>query len=53
MQSCCFAYLNLLFSTVVVDAVVVVKLIKLTNITSLSRSRFMDVTERCVTSKNG
>ena len=51
MQSCCFAYLNLLFSAVVVDAVVVVKLIKLTNITSLPRSRFMDVTERCVTSK--
>ena len=51
MQSCCFAYLNLLFAAVVVDAVVVVKLIKLTNITSLPRSRFLDVTERYVTSK--
>ena len=44
-----FAYLNLLFFAVV-DAVVV-ELIKLTNITSLPRSRFLDVTERCVTSK--
>ena len=51
MQSSCFAYLNLLFFAVVVNAVVVVKLIKLTNITSLPRSRFLDVTERCVTSK--
>ena len=51
MQSSCFAYLNLLFSAFVVNAVVVVKLIKLTNITSLPRSRFLDVTERCVTSK--
>ena len=52
MQSCCFAYLNLLFFAVVVDAViVVVELIKLTNIPSLPRSRFLDVTERCVTSK--
>ena len=51
MQSCCFAYLNLLFFAFVVNAVVVVKLIKLTNITSLPRSRFLDVTERCVTSK--
>ena len=46
-----FSYLNLLFFAVVVDAAVVVELIKLTNITSLPRSRFMDVTERCVTSK--
>ena len=44
-----FAYLNLLFFAVV--DVVVVELIKLTNITSLPRSRFLDVTERCVTSK--
>ena len=50
MQSCCFAYLNLLFFAVVVDAVLV-ELIKLTNITSLPRSRFLDVTECCVTSK--
>lgn len=52
MRSCCFDYLNLLFFAVVIDAVVVVvELIKLTYIPRLPRSRFLDVTERCVTSK--